>query len=209
MLIVGYWFGIRSERRLSEEVHLNLAYRWFGGLGLEGDVLDHSIFSKARHDRFRESDLLRSFKGECEFAHTRRLPKDEEGGLTEVDDVRLAVIGARTWSAPQRGVLVTSSHVRLVTSSRRWPVRASSVTIGAKGEKTRGSPCFPPLDRRTRGAGAQEATGAFTRPRCPRPRSSRPGSRDRRRSACSPGGDRPTRRCAPRVQRRHRHGSAG
>src|SRR5262245_51228376 len=59
MLIVGYCFGIRSERLLCEEVHLNLAYRWFCGLGLDGDVPDHSTFSKNRHGRFRGSDLLR------------------------------------------------------------------------------------------------------------------------------------------------------
>ena len=59
MLIVGYCFGIRSERRLCEEVHLNLAYRWFCRLGLDGDVPDHSTFSKNRHGRFRQSDLLR------------------------------------------------------------------------------------------------------------------------------------------------------
>ena len=59
MLIVGYCFGIRSERRLCEEVHLNLAYRWFCRLGLDGRVPDHSTFSKNRHGRFRESDLLR------------------------------------------------------------------------------------------------------------------------------------------------------
>jgi transposase len=59
MLIVGYCFGIRSERRLCEEVHLNLAYRWFCSLGLTGDVPDHSTFSKNRHGRFRDSDLLR------------------------------------------------------------------------------------------------------------------------------------------------------
>lgn len=59
MLIVGYCFGIRSERRLCEEVHLNLAYRWFCRLGLDGEVPDHSTFSKNRHGRFRESDLLR------------------------------------------------------------------------------------------------------------------------------------------------------
>jgi transposase len=59
MLIVGYCFGIRSERRLCEEVHLNLAYRWFCRLGLEGDVPNHSTFSKNRHGRFRDSDLLR------------------------------------------------------------------------------------------------------------------------------------------------------
>ena len=59
MLLVGYCFGIRSERRLCEEVHLNLAYRWFCRLGLDGGVPDHSTFSKARHGRFRDSDLLR------------------------------------------------------------------------------------------------------------------------------------------------------
>src|SRR5215470_7486816 len=59
MLIVGYCFGIGSERRLCEEVHLNLAYRWFCGLGLDGEVPDHSTFSKNRHGRFRDSDLLR------------------------------------------------------------------------------------------------------------------------------------------------------
>jgi transposase len=59
MLIVGYCFGIRSERRLCDEVHLNLAYRWFCRLGLDGGVPDHSTFSKNRHGRFRESDLLR------------------------------------------------------------------------------------------------------------------------------------------------------
>ena len=59
MLIVGYCMGIRSERRLCEEVHLNLAYRWFCRLGLDGRVPDHSTFSKNRHGRFRESDALR------------------------------------------------------------------------------------------------------------------------------------------------------
>src|SRR5882757_6789074 len=59
ILIVGYCFGIRSERRLCDEVHLNLAYRWFCRLGLDGDVPDHSTFSKNRHGRFRDSDLLR------------------------------------------------------------------------------------------------------------------------------------------------------
>jgi transposase len=59
MLLIGYAFGIRSERRLSAEVHLKLAYRWFCRLGLDGTVPDHSTFSKNRHGRFRESDLFR------------------------------------------------------------------------------------------------------------------------------------------------------
>jgi transposase len=59
MLIIGYCMGIRSERRLCEKVHLNLAYRWFCRLGLEGDLPDHSTFSKNRHGRFRDRNLLR------------------------------------------------------------------------------------------------------------------------------------------------------
>jgi transposase len=59
MLIIGYCYGIRSERRLCEEVHLNLAYRWFCGLGLHDKVPDHSTFSKNRHGRFRDSDAFR------------------------------------------------------------------------------------------------------------------------------------------------------
>ena len=59
MLIVGYCYSIRSERRLCQEVKMNLAYRWFCGLGLEDKVPHHSTFSVNRHGRFRESDILR------------------------------------------------------------------------------------------------------------------------------------------------------
>ena len=59
MLLVGYVMGIRSERQLCEEVHLNLAYRWFCKLDLTDPIPDHSTFSKNRHGRFRDSDVLR------------------------------------------------------------------------------------------------------------------------------------------------------
>lgn len=59
MLLIGYCYAIRSERRLCEEVDMNLAYRWFCRLGLEDPIPDHSTFSKNRHGRFRESDLFR------------------------------------------------------------------------------------------------------------------------------------------------------
>ena len=59
MLLVGYCHSIRSERRLCQEVELNLAYRWFCRLGLEDKVPDHSSFSVNRHGRFRDSDILR------------------------------------------------------------------------------------------------------------------------------------------------------
>ena len=59
MLIVGYCYGIRSERHLCEEVHLNMAYRWFCKVGLEGELPEHSTFSKNRHGRFRECNAFR------------------------------------------------------------------------------------------------------------------------------------------------------
>jgi transposase len=59
MLIVGYVFAIRSERRICAEVQVNLAYRWFCKLGIEDIIPDHSVFCRARHERFRESDALR------------------------------------------------------------------------------------------------------------------------------------------------------
>jgi transposase len=59
MLIVGYLFAIRSERRICAEVQVNLAYRWFCKLGIEDKIPDHSVFCRARHERFRESDALR------------------------------------------------------------------------------------------------------------------------------------------------------
>ncbi|MDD5262281.1 MAG: transposase, partial [Methylacidiphilales bacterium] len=59
MMFIGYLFGIHSERRLCQEVHLNLAYRWFCGLGLEDKVPDHSTFTKNRHGRFAGTTLFR------------------------------------------------------------------------------------------------------------------------------------------------------
>jgi transposase len=58
MLIVGYVFAIRSERRICAEVQVNLAYRWFCRLGIEDTIPDHSVFSRARHERFRGSRQL-------------------------------------------------------------------------------------------------------------------------------------------------------
>jgi transposase len=106
MLLVGYCFGIRSERRLCEEVHLNLAYRWFCRLGLDGDVPDHSTFSKNRHGRFRQSDLLRRV-----FETVLRRCMDEgvvggenfavDASLIKADANRQKGIEGDKWVAPQ------------------------------------------------------------------------------------------------------------
>src|SRR6266496_2096356 len=60
MLIIGYVFAIRSERALCRDVRVNLAYRWFCGLSIEDKIPDHSAFSRARNERFRDSDIFRS-----------------------------------------------------------------------------------------------------------------------------------------------------
>lgn len=77
MLNIGYCYGIRSERRLCEEVHLNLAYRWFCRLGLEGKVPDHYTFSENRHGRFRDSDAFRQL---FETVLQRCMAEDLVGG---------------------------------------------------------------------------------------------------------------------------------
>jgi transposase len=59
ILIIGYVFAIRSERALCRDVQVNLAYRWFCGLSIEDKVPDHSAFSRARNERFRDSDIFR------------------------------------------------------------------------------------------------------------------------------------------------------
>jgi transposase len=58
MLLIGYLYGITSERRLCEEIKMHIGYRWFVGLSLEDKVPDHSTFSKNRHERFAESAAL-------------------------------------------------------------------------------------------------------------------------------------------------------
>src|ERR1700674_2027802 len=59
LLIIGYVFGIRSERLLCREVKVNMAYRWFCGLSIEDNIPDHSAFSRVRNERFRDSDIFR------------------------------------------------------------------------------------------------------------------------------------------------------
>lgn len=97
MLLIGYCLGIWSERRLCEEVHLNLAYRWFCRLGLDGAVPDHSTFSKNRHGRFRDSDLLREV---FEMTVTRCIEEGLVGGEGFAVDASLIKADANR----QRGV---------------------------------------------------------------------------------------------------------
>jgi transposase len=104
MLIVGYCMGLRSERRLCEEVHLNLAYRWFCRLGLEGKVPDHSTFSRNRHARFRQSNILRHlFETVVERCLTEGLVGGEgfavDASLTAADANKQRSVPGDEWQA--------------------------------------------------------------------------------------------------------------
>ena len=72
MLIIGYVFGLRSERLLCRELQVNLAYRWFCKLGIEHKIPDHSAFSRARNERFRDSDLFRRVFEQARIARLLR-----------------------------------------------------------------------------------------------------------------------------------------
>lgn len=103
MLVIGYVMGIRSERRLCDEVHLNLTYRWFCRLGLDGKVPDHSTFSKYRHGKFRDSDLLRHvFEGTVERCLKEDLVAGDgfavDASLISADTNKIRSLPASQWS---------------------------------------------------------------------------------------------------------------
>jgi transposase len=109
MLIVGYCYGIRSERRLCEEVDLHLAYRWFCRLDLDDQVPDHSTFSVNRHGRFRDSDILRQvFEAVVRACMDAGLVKSEgfavDASVIEANASRYhgKAPGEIDWSLPER-----------------------------------------------------------------------------------------------------------
>jgi transposase len=119
MLIVGYCFGIRSERRLCEEVHLNLAYRWFCRLGLDGAVPDHSTFSKNRHGRFRDSDLLRKvFEMTVRRCMTEGLVGGEgfavDASTIKADANRQRSVPGSEWSAPEAATHAVQEYLAVL-----------------------------------------------------------------------------------------------
>src|SRR3954465_10274067 len=109
MLIVGYCYGIRFERRLCEEVELHLAFRWFCRLDVDDSVPDHSTFSVNRHGRFRQSDSFRHmFEAVVRACMEAHLVKGEgfavDAGVMEADASRYhgKAPDEIDWSAPER-----------------------------------------------------------------------------------------------------------
>ena len=118
MLIVGYCYGVRSERRLCEEVDLHLAYRWFCRLDLADEVPDHSTFSVNRHGRFREGDVLRRmFEAVVRACMDAGLVKGEgfavDASVIEADASRYHGVAPEQadWSAPERQTRAVKEYI--------------------------------------------------------------------------------------------------
>lgn len=152
MLIVGYCFGIRSERRLCEEVHLNLAYRWFCRLGLEDPVPNHSTFSKNRHGRFRESDAFRQvFEGVLARCMAQGLVRGE-GFATDASIIKADVrVNKRVpgnepidWGNPDEATRPVREYLAALAeiNDPPPPFKGVSLTDPAASCANRGGPSF-------------------------------------------------------------------
>lgn len=139
MLIVGYCFGIRSERRLCAEVHLNLAYRWFCRLGLDGAVPDHSSFSNNRHGRFRDGELLRRlFENSVRRCMSEGLVKGEgfavDASLIKADVNRQTAVPGNelssvNWRDPKRGTRAVQEYLEGVEQANPLETVPKSVSF--------------------------------------------------------------------------------
>jgi hypothetical protein len=130
----SYCMGIRSERRLCDEVHLNLAYRWFRGLGLDGRVPDHSTFSKNRHGRFRQSDMLRRL---FETVVQRRLAEGLVGADGFAVDASLIAADAnKQRSVPNREWKPEEVKENAVRAAREYLATLDNAAFGAASPVT-------------------------------------------------------------------------
>jgi transposase len=153
MLLVGYCFGIRSERRLCEEVHLNLAYRWFCRLGLEAAVPDHSTFSKNRHGRFRESDVFRYiFEGVVQRCMAEGLVRGEgfaiDASVVKADANRQRGVPSTEsidWSNPALSTRAVREYLQALEQAGQvgaTPMNLSLTDPAARWTAAPGGPAF-------------------------------------------------------------------
>jgi transposase len=153
MLLVGYCFGIRSERRLCDEVHLNLAYRWFCRLGLEDRVPDHSSFSKNRHGRFRESDVFRHvFEAVVQRCMSEGLVRGEgfavDASIVKADANRRRGVPSEEgidWSNPQLGTRAVREYLQALEEEGQIGTTPKNISLtdpGARWTAASGCPAF-------------------------------------------------------------------
>ncbi len=152
MLVVGYCFGIRSERRLCEEVHLNLAYRWFCRLGLEDPVPDHSTFSKNRHGRFHDSGTFRHlFESVLQRCMTEGLVRGEgfatDASIIKADAQRQRGVSgdvAIDWGNPDEATRPVREYLAALEEANDPPAppKSISLTDPAASWISRGGPAY-------------------------------------------------------------------
>src|SRR5271169_2051461 len=148
MLIVGYVFAIRSERRLCAEVQVNLAYRWFCKLGIEDKIPDHSVFCRARHERFRESDALRRvFEGVVAMCIAAGLVGGEafsvDASLIKADvDKKKRVSGQQpiTWPKAEEASQAVREYLAALDAARSSEDNDDGDGGGSKGSSSRSKP---------------------------------------------------------------------
>jgi transposase len=146
MLIVGYCYGIRFERRLCEEVKLHLGYRWFCRLELDDKVPDHSTFSVNRHGRFRDSDFFRQvFEAVVRACMDADLVKGEgfavDASVIEADASRYhgKAPDEIDWSAPERQTRAVAEFLTAL-GLRHWQVPP----LGYRRRDHTAHPCLGP-----------------------------------------------------------------
>jgi transposase len=143
MLIVGYVFAIRSERRICAEVQVNLAYRWFCKLGIEDKIPDHSVFCRARHERFRESDALRRvFEGVVSMCITVGLVGGEafsiDASLIRADvDKKKRAPGDQpiAWPKPEEASHAVREYLAALDAARSEEESRDGVSGGSGGRE--------------------------------------------------------------------------
>src|SRR6201993_1831766 len=164
LLLVGYCFGIRSERRLCDEVHLNLAYRWFCRLGLDSAVPHHSTFSKNRHGRFRGSDLFRRV---FESVLRRCIEEGLVGGEGFAVDASLIKADANQQKGMTTQPMLTTATSTKSRSGRGTARRLMAFSMPARASTRRGlregdqAPAADQLDHPAENAGIGTVAGAM------------------------------------------------
>jgi transposase len=148
MLLVGYVFALRSERRLCSEVRVNLAYRWFCKLSVEDQIPDHSVFSRARHERFRESDVLRRvFEGVVAMCVAARLVGGEafsvDASLIKADvDKKKRVPGDQpvSWPTAEEASRAVREYIAALDAARGNEENGDGDGSGSSGAGSRRKP---------------------------------------------------------------------
>jgi transposase len=148
MLLIGYVFVLRSERRLCSEVQVNLAYRWFCKLSVEDTIPDHSVFSRARHERFRESDALRRvFEGVVAMCIAAGLVGGEafsvDASLIKADvDKKKRVPGDQpmNWPTVEKASHAVREYLTTLDAARSDEESGDGDGDGSSGAGNRGKP---------------------------------------------------------------------